>query len=224
VRKWIWIAASVLGGLMLVVAGGVFALYRASQQVPEFYQEALQADPAIQTRTSDHMLQKAADLASDLKREGQWQALFTAEEINGWLAVDLVQNHPHALPPGVSQPRVAIGPQEMMLACRLRREDLSGVLSLTIEPYVAEPNVIAVRIRKVRLGALPLPLKQVLDQISQAARQMDFHLQWQQADGDPVALISVPPPRDEKNQRVQVENLRLGEGEIFVSGTTARRQ
>jgi hypothetical protein len=71
---------------------------------------------------------------------------------------------------------------------------------------------------------LPLPLKQVLDQISQAARQMDFHLQWQQADGDPVALISVPPPRDEKNQRVQVENLRLGEGEIFVSGTTARRQ
>ena len=217
-----WITAAVFGGLLLAVVLAGVLLYRASQQVPEFYEKALQADPAVQSEASDKMLQKASGLASDLEKRGEWQALFTEEEINGWLAADLARNHPHALPEGISSPRVAIAPESLTIACRLHRGNLQGVASLTVEPYLAEPNVIAVRIRSVRIGALPLPLGQVLDRVTEAARQADVRLEWQQADGDPVALVRIPPTRDDR-QQVHLENLRLGEGEIYIGGTTERR-
>ncbi|NUQ65615.1 MAG: hypothetical protein HUU20_24360 [Pirellulales bacterium] len=222
-RKWIWIAGAILGLVVVVIAIGGWMLYRASRQVPEFYRKALVADPAAQAKASNAMLQKTSDLVSDVEREGRWQALFTAEEINGWLAVDLVNNHPGAIPAGVVDPRVAIRPQQLTLACRIDRDDLSGVLSLTVEPYMPEPNVIAVRVRSVRLGALPLPLGQILDSVSDASRQMHLRLQWQQAEGDPVALISTAPPRDQDDRVVRIESLRLGEGEVYISGTTQRR-
>ena len=38
-----------------------------------------------------------------------------------------------------------------------------GRLSLTIDAYLHEPNVLALRIRRARAGALPVPLAQVLD-------------------------------------------------------------
>jgi len=52
---------------------------------------------------------------------------------------------------------------------------------------------------------------------------MKLDLRWQQADGDPVAVIRVPPPRDENNKLIRVEALRLCDGEIYVSGTTERK-
>lgn len=216
-----WIAVAVLAGLLLILAVAAFLLYRASQQVPEFYEKALKADSAVQSQASDKMLQKASGLASDLEKRGEWQALFTEEEINGWLAVDLARNHPNAIPEGISAPRVAIAPESLTLACRVRHGNLNGVVSLTVEPYLAEENVIAVRIRKVRIGALPLPLGQVLDRVTEAARQANVRLEWQQADGDPVALFRIPPSDDK--EQVRLESLRLGEGEIYVGGTTEKR-
>ncbi len=223
-RKRIWIVVTVLAVLCLVIGGGGVAVYRASQQVPDFYTRALAMDPVVQAEASDKMLQKTSNLVSDLKREGEWQALFTAEEINGWLAVDLVKNHPGAIPDGVSDPRVDVDPVSVTLACRVDNKDIRGVLSLKVEPYIAEPNVIAIRVREVRLGAVPLPLKQVLDSARDAARQMDIQLEWQQADGDPVALVSVPPAGDKDKRGMRLDAIRLAEGEIYVSGTTERRR
>ena len=47
-----------------------------------------------------------------LTKAGHWEIRFTADEINGWLAVDLVKNHPNALPPTLKDPRVSIDPNE----------------------------------------------------------------------------------------------------------------
>ena len=222
-RNCLLIAGLIFCVVVLVIAGVVFMLYRASQKVPEWYEAKLEADPVRQVEASDEMLQQATALVSDVKKEGQWQAVFTAEQINGWLAVDLVKNHRDLLPPRVSDPRVQIEPGEMTIACRFQQEDLTGVLSLTVDAYMAEPNVVALRVRKARAGLVPLPLEKVLDQISQAASQADLQIQWRQTDGDPVALISLPPTRDEENRLVQVETIRLGEGEVYLGGSTERQ-
>jgi len=195
-------------------------LYWASQRVPDFYRHALEVDPVRQREASDRMLQEAAALASDLKKRGPWRAVISAEEINGWLAVDLVENHPGTLPPRLSDPRVAIEPDHLTLACRFRRGTLSGVASLTIDVYLAEPNVIALRICKARAGVLPVPLKKVLDTVSQAVRGTEYRLQWRQADGDPVALISIPPPHDEHDKLIVIDSLKLGDGEVYLAGST----
>jgi hypothetical protein len=217
------VAAAVLALAALLVAGGGLALFQAARQVPDFYPRALEADTAAQRVASDEMLQKAAALASDLKREGSWRALFTAEEINGWLAVDLVENYPGALPESVSDPRVAIAPDQLTLACRLDRGDWQCVVSLLVEVYLAEPNVLALRIRQARAGVIPLPLDEVVQQITRAASRMDLKLEWRQAGGDPVALLSIRSPKNADGKLLRIELLELADGEIYLSGSSSMK-
>ncbi len=211
--------AAVLGGCLLLAAGVlVFWLYWASQRVPTFYRQAMAADPAAQRKASDTLVKRATALASDAQKRGPWRAVFSAEQINGWLAVDLVENHTDLLPPELSDPRVEITADHVTIACRYRDGRLTTVLSLTVEPYLSEPNVISLRIRKARAGDVPLPLGKVLDAITQAARQSGARLEWRQADGDPVAVITIPPPSDAKQKHLTVEQLELRDSEIYLSG------
>jgi uncharacterized protein YpmS len=203
-------------GLLLIWA------YRSSQQEPEFYRQSLKIEPAKAAERSDRMLQRATALASEVKEKPKWHAVFTADEINGWLAVDLVKNHARSLPPDLRDPRVSIAPGELTIACKLQRGGFKSVVSLTIDAYLSGPGEIAVEIKKFRAGRLPLPLGEVLEQMSAAARRAAIPLLWRQKDGNPVALISLPAMADEKNRVIHVENLTLEQGEIYVAGTTER--
>lgn len=221
VRRWLKIGAIAGAGLLLLAVAGLFALYRATQHVPEFYRKAIQADPATLAAASDQMLRRATALASDVKKPGRWQALFTADEINGWLAVDLVKNHGASLPPAIRDPRVHIEPDRLTLACRFRQGGLESVLSLIVEVHLAESNRIALRIRKVRAGALPLPLGDVLGELSEAARRAEYPIEWRQSGGDPVALI--PVQAVDQRAAVRIEKLVIRQGEIYLEGTTTSR-
>ena len=95
------------------------------------------------------------------------------------------------------------------------------MLSLTVQPYSPEPDVIALRIIRARAGAVPIPLDRVLSQLSKTADAMRLHVEWRQTGGEPVALLSLPNEDDELV--VRIETLRLDEGEIFLAGTTERR-
>lgn len=219
-RKKLRIAAWCGGGLLLAVALGASALYWAARQGPDFYRAAVRVDPARQRDASDEMLQRTTALVSDVRQEGRWEALFTADQVNGWLAVDLPANHADALPSSVRDPRVAIDPQAVHLACSFQGRGGSCVLSLTVEPSLPEPNVLAIRIRRVRAGLLPVPLNGILDMLSKAAGRMGLQLRWRYDRGDPVAVISIVSPRDGNDGKVRIESLRLAEGEIYLAGTT----
>ena len=206
-------------GLAVIAVG----LYKASQHVPELYHQALQVDPAAQRQAGDEMFRRATALLSDVKTQDRWEALFTAEQINGWLAVNLPEKHPGTLPKFLGDPRVAIEPDRIMLFARFQKGDFTSVITLTVEPYVPEPNVLALRICRIRAGAVPWRLDKILEAVSEAARREDLHLKWRQADGDPVALISIPSQGDGQDRLVQIEAVQLGEGEIYLSGTTKAR-
>ena len=104
-RKKTRIALWIGGGLALAVGVALFAVYRATQYVPDFYRRALDADAKEQEKASDEMLQRTAALVSDVKTKDRWQARFTAEQINGWLAWDLPRNYPQSLPESIRDPR-----------------------------------------------------------------------------------------------------------------------
>jgi uncharacterized protein YpmS len=213
----VFLLGLLVAGLLLVWA------YHSSQQAPEFYRQALKIEPVQAAQRSDRMLQRTTALASDAKEKPKWQAIFTADEINGWLAVDLVKNHPHALPPDFHDPRVSIIPGELTIACQMQQGGFKSVLSLTIDAYLSGPGEIAVEIKKARAGRLPLPLKDVLDQISTAARRAAIPIRWEQKDGNPVAVIGLSA-LEERNRTIHVEQLTLGQGEIYIAGTTERRE
>jgi hypothetical protein len=213
----VFLLGLLVAGLLLIWA------YHSSQQAPEFYRQALTIAPAKAADQSDRMLQRATALASELKEKPKWHAVFTADEINGWLAVDLVRNHARSLPPDLHDPRVQIVPGELTIACQMRRGGFKSVLSLTIDAYLSGPGEIAIEIKKARAGRLPMPLGDVLEQISTAARRAAIPIQWRQKDGNPVALILLPALEDEKNRIIHVEQLALEQGEIYIAGTTERR-
>jgi hypothetical protein len=219
-KRLIWIVAV---GLVLLIAAALLGLYFAVRHEPEFYREAMEAKPDVLEKASDRMLKQIGALQSAMNRSGPWDAVITAEEINGWLAVDLRKNHANALPPSVSNPRVAIEPNEMTVACRFKRGGVDSVLSLTFQPYVPEPSVVALRIVRARAGMLPVPLKDVLDGISKGAAEMQLRLKWAQAGSDPVAMISLPDDAD-ADRVVRIESLELRKGAIHVSGVTERRK
>jgi hypothetical protein len=211
---------SVPAVLIAVLAGLLLAL----QYEPKFYRDALAVESEVQETASDQMLQRVAALVSDVRKSGKWQARFTADQINGWLAVDFVKNHPGALPPLFCNPRVSIESDRIVLACCYEGWIVPTVLSLTIEPYVPEENTLALRIVKARAGRVPMPLGKVLDGISDASQRSEWRIQWRQTGGDPVALLSMPPPDNDGDLTVKIEAIHLGKGDILVTGSTARKK
>ena len=139
-------------GVVLVIFVSVlgFGLYRATKSVPEFYEIALAADPADQKAASSEMFNRSNRLYRQAKERGTWQALFTAEQINGFLAIDLQQKFPELLPGEIRDPRVAIRPGSASLGCRYESSQLSTVLSIETQVYLAGPDVVAVRIEGAR--------------------------------------------------------------------------
>jgi hypothetical protein len=224
-RKGLRITLLATCGVLLVVAIALFVLYLAARQVPEFYRQAMTADPLAQKQASGRMMENAARLNNSLRTDGRWQSECTAEEINGWLATELPRSEPPVLPPELHDPRVAIDPDGITLAARAEGGGLAGVVSLKLDVYLESPQVLALRIRKARAGAVPWPLGEITRSITQAAEHADLPLRWRQADGDPVALITIPALRIEHRvMAVRLDSVRLEKGRIVLTGTSHRQK
>lgn len=209
-----------------LLAATALVLYRGTQHVPEFYRQALTASgpPEQQAQLGDDFERQALELRNQSIRSGRWQAEFTDEQINAWLATILPRNHPRALPSEIRDPRVKITAQGVQVAWRYQTERFQSVLSLAGQIYLTDkPNQLALRLRGVQAGWLPLPLDQVLQRVSEAARQNGVNVLWSQRDGDPVALFQVPAQLDRYPDReIHLETVELGAGLLRLAGQTER--
>jgi hypothetical protein len=215
--------ASAVAALLVAAGAGLFLAYRASQRVPDFYRAAIATASEDQIEARDAFVAQATALAGDLGEVGHWQSLFTADEINAWLALELARHYPEMLSGELHDPRVGLAAGEATVACRYERGGISSVLSLSFEAYLQEPNVIALRILRARAGALPIPLGRVLENISRAAQQLNLRLEWRRSQGDPVALVTLPQ-QGSGPAPWQLESLELRERELFVSGTVGKHK
>jgi hypothetical protein len=210
------LVTAVLMALLALFAGGIW-LYRSLSYVPQFYSEALAATAAQLQQSSREMLRRTAALNNDLRRQGKWEALFTDREINGWLAVDVPKNHPELIPPQAHDPRVRIVPGRLLAGARIDAA-VSAVVSVELDVRLAERNVLAVRVQKLRVGDVPWGLDQIIDEVIAAARDWGIRVEQTQSDGDPVLLLTMPAEFDER--RVFLERLELRDGEIYLAGQT----
>lgn len=217
-RRLVWGALAAAA----TVAVALWGLYAAIQGVPSFYRSAVERDETLAVRSSDEFLQQAAATASDVRKPGRWEAVFTADQINGWLAVDMPRNHPGLLPETLLDPRIELSDGDVTLACRYAGAELNAVLTISCDIYLAGPNVLAIRIKGARAGLLPLPLGKIIDGISYTARALELPLEWRRTGGDPVALLSMAPLSGpgSAHRRIQLDTIELRDGELFVSGET----
>lgn len=220
-RRRAMLLSGVIASLGVCVAG---AIYGAARHVPHYYAEALDAPAEARRELGERMIENAAALASGLRKEGKWQALFTSDEINGFLSTDLEKHLPDLLPANVVDPRVRITPGRITVAGRCLGGAVDTVVSIEAEAYLKEPNVLSIRFRRARAGALPLPMATVLEGFTKAAAEAQLQLSWLQAKGDPVAIVRLHPARDDHDTLYQLETLELGDGEMFVAGHTTQGQ
>jgi hypothetical protein len=206
----------------VVAAAGSWAAYRATQQVRPFYREALALDRRVLDEESRELESRATALYSDAQNPGQWQALFTADQINGWLAVKLAEDYADGLPEGVRDPRVAITPEVLTLGFRTRRGGIETVASVDASVFVTETGAIGLRLLSVKAGTLPLPAAQVAGDIAAACRRMSLPVRWTQQDGRPVAIIEIDRARPNSARHFSVDSIELGDGELYVAGRTVQ--
>jgi hypothetical protein len=211
------IVALALLGAMAAALGGAYVELR---RVRPFYEEALSLDPVTLKQGGRELESRASALYSDSRKTGQWRAVFTAGQINGWLATQLTAGDAHALPKGVDMPRMAIGDGTLTLGFRTRHGGLETVVSADASAMVTESGQIAIRLISVQAGALPIPVLQVADEIAKACQALQLPVRWTQENGQPVALIDIHQEGSASRGRLTIDAIDLHDGSLYVAGHT----
>jgi hypothetical protein len=206
-----------VAALIMTVLGGA---YYAARQVRPFYKQALQIEPEVLQRGSRELESRATALYSDARQHGQWHALFTAEQINGWLATQLAKNEDGRLPKNFRDPRVAIAPDLLTLGFRTTSGGVDTVVTVDASVFLTAEGAVAIRLMSVRAGALPLPVMQLADELATACQKLSLPVRWTQQDGEPVALVEMHSDPSAAERQFCIDSIELGESELYVAGHT----
>jgi len=221
--KKLRIAAIFGTALAAVVAAALWGAYRAARQVRPFYQQALELDHAVLERGRQELESRATTLYSDARNAGTWQAVFTDEQVNGWLAsqlADVAAGDVEAISASVHDPRIAISPGLLTLGFTTNQGGVETVVSVDASVFLTQQGDVAVRLVKVQAGTLPLPVAIVADEIASACENLSLPMLWTEHDGQPVAMIKVGNADAANGPRWFIDAIELTDGEFFVSGHT----
>ncbi len=212
------IVAFSLGGFALLGAGAAAYVLQEIDKVQPFYAAAIQTDRQdleIAGRRAEHRVETLLEVPKGTDR---WETVFTDEEVNGWLAVILEEEYADLLPPEVTDPRVAFTPGGCKIGYRYQGRRIEGVVSVEGDAYMDADDVPAVRLRRAWFGGLPLPMSRVVEEITDSAAKLKIPIRWSEHEGDPVLLASVADALSTDEERRQLEQLELRDGELLLAG------
>jgi hypothetical protein len=215
--------AFALVGLLAAAAVAGIAAYQALGKAQPFYAKAMKAKPKDLERASQRMESRASTLYSDAKKPGVWRTVFTADEVNGWLAVVLKDKYKHILPPEVVDPRVAFEKGKALVGYKYKGEKFESLISIEAEAYMSENDLAAVRFRRVWAGVLPLPATSVIEYISDAAKKLEAPIRWTEIEGDPLLLVPVENALSTEEEGRKLEKVEFHAGELLLTCSTAPR-
>ena len=196
------------------------AIWRSLTYEPPFYRELTSMDRAIRRVEADHFVSQTFQLRNDIANEGHWEASFTDEEVNAWLAEHLVSHFRDDIPEGVSEPVVVFDLDRVTLAFKLDQGPFTSLVWVVAELRVAGDNTIALSLEKIRAGAFPVPAEEIAARITRQARLNGLQIDWRQERGESVAYIRYSPTPGRVD--VVLERLSILDGRIFIGGRSDR--
>ena len=216
-RRWI-IAASVLAVLIIIpVAGWLSLAYQ-----PQFYRAIRSLSRAQREAKAKHFVANSLQLRNDITNERTWQAVFTDQEVNAWLAEELMTHFADQIPASVHEPRIAFDHDQVTFAFGLDKGPIRSVIWVVARVSVPEDNVLALSVEKVRAGVIPIAVSQVTGPLTRAARERGLDIRWMENEEPPVALIRYRP--DGGRADVVLQKLTISRGKIRFSGRSDRLQ
>jgi hypothetical protein len=222
-----WIKRIAMTAFAVLIVGAAFSWWAVKQtrHVPEFYQRATGVAKAGTSSTGRVRIDtRVESLISDSHEPvvESWSAVFTVDEVNAWLSKELPTTFPQLLAKGATDPRICIQDGRVLAAARYKTKRFDMVISceLAVE-LTEEPNMLALRVKHLRAGALPIPLTSFLTGISKEAAKGDVDIRWDDTEAGPVALVKVPSEHPRYvTSPVLVESVQLIDGALVLAGNT----
>jgi hypothetical protein len=209
--------ALTVGLILLLIATIPVLAWISLTHKPGFYRAVVRLPRGQREVGARRFMAQSLQLRNDICNEPTWEAIFTDQEVNAWLAEDLVTHFADQLPPEVHEPRVVFEVDRVTLAFQLESGPLSSVIWVVARPHVPEANVIELTLEKIRAGVLPVPADRILDRITEHAQSHGLDVHWRRgADGLPIAAIRYTP--DTERDDVKLEQVQIQHGQIRLAG------
>lgn len=203
----------------LIFVGVAGTLLWALLRVPDFYADATASIPqesAERKQAAKQLVQETTNLVNNIKHSDQWSATFKQSEINSWFVEELHQEkYDDVIPEGVSDPRLMIKEEMLQLGFRFKRNGWNGIVSLQLKPWIQNENQLAIEIDSIRAGIVPIPLEEMLQELSKQLVDSGWDVTWNHANGHDVAVINL---QQQKPDSPVLESLLIDEGEVRISG------
>ncbi|MEW4567700.1 hypothetical protein AB1L88_07500 [Tautonia sp. JC769] len=196
------------------------AIWRSLTYEPPFYRKLEAKDRQIRRVEADRFVSQTFQLRNDIANENRWEASFTDEEVNAWIAEDLVTHFAEYLPEGVRDPLLVFELDRATLAFRLDRGPFTSLVWVVARVEVEEDNTLALRLEKIRAGAMPISPDEVVGPIVNRARAHGLDVNWTNDRGEAVVRIRYSP----KPERLDVilERVVVLDGRLYLSGRSDR--
>lgn len=208
------------GASFFLVVGLAGVVLWALLRVPDFYVEAATTVPGeLEARrlAAKHLVQETTNLINDIEHSDEWSATFKQSDVNSWFLEELRQaKYKDVIPKGVSDPRLAIRDGFLQLGFRFQRKGWNGIVSLQLKPWIQDENRLAIEIEAIRAGIVPMPLEEMLHELSQQLVDKGWEVTWSHANGNDVAVINLNKQRNPKSP--VLESLTIAEGEVRIRG------
>ncbi len=209
--------ATLIVGLL---ASGLYWLWWASTQSPEFYRVVEQqlANPVERKHVAQEFVEQSQQFVEEMKTSPQWTREFTDAQINAWLIEDFPREFADAIPSEVSQPRVKIGRDGIRIGVKVDQAgQWNGIVSVHLKARMLAPNEVAIELKSIQAGLVPVPLKSVIEQINEQAQAHGIEVEWRREGDHELAIVRVT---HEGPESPQLEQIEFREGAIRVTGSS----
>jgi len=209
--------AVIVGLVLLVIATIPGLIWVSLTHRPGFYLAMVRLPGTDRAVKAKRFVAQSLQLRNDICNEPTWEAIFTDQEVNAWLAEDLVTHFADQFPPEVHEPRVVFEVDRVTLAFQLDQGPFSSVIWVVARPHVPEGNVLELTLEKIRAGVLPVPADRILDRISEHARAHGLDVRWNRGEeGYPIVTLRYTP--DSERDDIKLEQVQIQSGQIRLAG------
>jgi hypothetical protein len=208
------------GIVVAFIAAIPVAVWFSLTYEPSYYREMVSLTHVQRELRAKHFVAQSLQLRNDIVNEPTWEAVFSDQEVNAWLAEDLVTHFADQLPPEVHDPRVLFEMNRVILAFHLDKGGVQSVITVVARPRIPMGNTIELTLEKIRAGILPVPADNVLDRIIEHARIRGVDVQWQRREGYPVVVMRYTPSVSRED--IQLEEVEIRTGQIRLAGRSDR--
>lgn len=215
--------AMVLLFLLLGGAGAFWLVAREAQKMPESYQAVLEIEPKVAARDGSRLEYNLVRLQNAARKSVPWRVEFTQEQINGWFVSDLPEKFPDSLPDLVQDPRVIIAQNKLTVIFKFVTNQLDGFVTVDSDVFCTEvENEVAVKIKNVKSGIVPLPIAPWVERIESVFNKIGVPVYWTNIENDPVAVFTIPEYMTPQgiNQNAVIDSISLQDGKLVVVGQT----